>query len=99
MFKLITACAIALTASVAVANPFAEADNQGGGKITLLTEPCPNKAQMQRAYFWIRSGITEDGCWRYDGDTIVAEWENQGKRRYAISDFRLVNQFSKFRTW
>ena len=99
MKSFIAAVAVALTATAAQANVFAEADNQGGGKITLLTEACPTSPQASRAYFWIRDGITEDGCWRYDGDTIVAEWERQGKRRYPISAFKLMNQFSKFRSF
>ena len=99
MRNLIIASAIALAASTAAANPFAEVENQGGGKITLLTDTCQAKPQLSRAYFYTSIGVTEDGCWSYDGDTIVVEWQQQGRRRYPISAFRLLNQFSKFRSW
>ena len=74
MRNLIIASAIALAASTAAANPFAEVENQGGGKITLLTDTCQAKPQLSRAYFYTSIGVTEDGCWSYDGDTIVVEW-------------------------
>lgn len=99
MKKLITAVALTIAATVAHAEPFADAPNQGGGKIVLLTNTCDGKPQMSRAFFYIKDGITEDGCWRFDFETIVVEWEKQGRRRYQISDFRLLNQYSKFKSW
>jgi hypothetical protein len=89
--------ALAATTIAAHAQPFAETDNQGGGKIVLLTDPCPTTPSESRAYFYIKDGTTEDGCWKYDGDTVVAQWERQGKRRYPISYFRLRGHFRDFK--
>jgi hypothetical protein len=99
MKKLIISIAAALTLGAAHADPFAETDNLAGGKITILTEQCDGKPQQSRAYYFTKEGATEDGCWRYDGDTIVVEWEKQGRRRYPINYFKLLNQYSKFKGW
>ena len=88
---------LALVASTAQANPFAEAENMAGGKMTILTDACKDKPGQSRAYYYARDGLTEDGCWRYDGDTIVIEWETTGRKRYPIAVFKLLNQFSKFK--
>ncbi len=89
--------ALAAAAIAAHAQPFAETDNQGGGKIVLLTDPCPTTPGESRAYFYTKDGTTEDGCWKYDGDTVVAQWERQGKRRYPISYFKLRGHFRDFK--
>lgn len=90
---------LALCAALSAhADPFADTDNQAGGKITLMTEQCEN-SKDSRAFFYTQDGQTEDGCWRYDGNTVVVTWEKTGRRRYPISYFKLLNQFSKFRTF
>ena len=89
--------ALAAATITAHAEPFAETDNQGGGKIVLLTDACPANPAESRAYFYIKDGTTEDGCWRYDNDTVVAQWERQGKRRYPIAYFRLRGHFRDFK--
>ena len=95
--KTIIFAALAALTLTAHAEPFAETDNQGGGKIVILTDACPTSPTESRAYFYTKDGTTEDGCWRYDGDTVVATWERQGKRRYPISYFKLRGHFRDFR--
>ena len=90
---------LALVAAIptAYAEPFAETENLAGGKMTILTDVCKDKPGQSRAYYYARDGLTEDGCWRYDGDTIVIEWETTGRKRYPIAVFKLLNQYSKFK--
>lgn len=52
-----------------------------------------------RAYYYTGDGATEEGCWRYDGETIVIQWERQGKRRYPIKYFTLRGQYRDFKTF
>ena len=85
-----------LAVTTAHASPFAETENTAGGKITLLTTACEGKP-YNRAYYYTRDNDTEDGCWRYDGDTIIIEWDKSGRKRYPIAVFKLLNQFSKFK--
>lgn len=80
------------------ADNFAQTDNMGKGKIVIRTEDCGNKLLGDsKAYYYTAEGITEDGCWKYDGDTIVIVWEKDGRRRYPISYFELLNEYHKFR--
>jgi len=94
---LLTLATVAALAS-AQADTFADTDNQGGGKITILHDACEGKP-TSRAYFYTKDGQTEDGCWRYDGDTIVIEWEKQGKRRYPIKYFTLRGPYRDFKSF
>ena len=98
MKNLIIILTAALAITSACANPFAETDNNAGGKIVILNEACEGKPALSRAYLYTKDNLTEDGCWRYDNDTIVIEWEKEGRRRYPINVFKLLNQYSKFRT-
>jgi hypothetical protein len=98
MKNLIITITAALSMTSVCANPFAETENQAGGKIVILTEACEGKPALSRAYFYTKDNVTEDGCWRYDNDTIVIEWEKEGRRRYPIGVFKLLNQYSKFKT-
>ena len=84
-------------ASIAHADNFADADNQAGGKIVLMTDACESDKSLSRAYFYTKDNITEDGCWKYDAETIVIVWEKEGKRRYPISHFTLLNAYRKFK--
>ena len=99
MKNLIITLVTSLTLGAAYADPFAETDNLAGGKITILTDQCDGKPQQSRAYYFTKEGMTEDGCWRYDGDTVVVEWDKLGRRRYPINYFKLLNQYSKFKAW
>jgi hypothetical protein len=98
MKNLIITITTALAMTSVCANPFAETENQAGGKIVILNESCEGKPAMSRAYFYTKDNLTEDGCWRYDNETIVIEWEKEGRRRYPIGAFKLLNQYSKFKT-
>ena len=86
-------------ATVAHADNFAETDNQAGGKIVLMTDVCETDNTQSRAYFYTRDNLTQEGCWKYDAETIVVVWEKDGKRRYAISSFSLVNAYRKFKAF
>ena len=90
---------LALMAAIptARADAFAQTDNMAGGKITILSDACEGQPGQSRAYYYTSDNITEDGCWRYDGDTIIIQWEKQGRRRYPIAIFKLLNQYSKFK--
>ena len=42
-----------------------ESDNEGGGKIVLLTYECPGAPKLKRMYAYTKSGGTIWGCWNY----------------------------------
>ena len=86
-------------ATLAHADNFAETDNQAGGKITIMTDACEIDKNLSRAYFYTSGGITEEGCWKYDAETIVIVWEKQGKRRYPINMFSLMGGYRKFKAF
>jgi len=86
-------------ATVAHADNFADSENQAGGKIVLMTDACATDKTQSRAYFYTKDGITEDGCWKYDAETIVVVWEKEGKRRYPISHFSLLGAYRKFKAF
>ena len=97
--KTIIAAALAVLTINAHADTFAETDNQSRGKIVILTDACPTAPAESRAYYYTGDGATEEGCWRYDGETIVIQWERQGKRRYPIKYFTLRGQYRDFKTF
>tara|TARA_R110000868_G_scaffold48833_3_gene158043 strand:- start:15 stop:314 length:300 start_codon:yes stop_codon:yes gene_type:complete len=99
MKNLIITITAALAMTSVCANPFAETDNQAGGKIVILTDVCEADKAQSRAYFYTRDGLTEEGCWKYDAETIVIVWERQGKRRYPINMFSLMGGYRKFKAF
>lgn len=86
-----------LAALSANADTFADTENLANGKIAILTDACTTGAGERRAYYYTGNGETEEGCWRYDGDTIIIQWERVGKRRYPISFFKLRGQYREFK--
>jgi hypothetical protein len=90
---------LAASTLVAHADNFAETDNQNGGKIIIMTDACDSDKNLSRAFFYTRDGVTEDGCWKYDAETVVITWEKQGKRRYPIGFFSLMNGYRKFKAF
>jgi len=86
-------------ATVAHADNFAESDNQAGGKIVLMTDACSTDKTQSRAYYYTKDNLTEDGCWKYDAETVVIVWEKEGKRRYPISHFSLLGAYRKFKAF
>lgn len=66
--------------------------NQAGGKIVLTDEQCTynNKSypSLLKAYFYTPEGITGNGCWRLDDETIVIAWiDSNTTRRYPAENF------------
>ena len=96
MKSVIFAALAALTLN-AHADTFAETENQARGKIVILTDACATALAESRAYYYTGDGATEEGCWRYDNETIVVQWERQGKRRYPIAYFKLRGQYRDFK--
>lgn len=87
------------TVTLAHADNFAETENIGGGKIVLMTDACETDKALSRAYNYTREGKTEDGCWKYDAETVVVFWQTQGKYRYPINNFLLMGAYRKFKTF
>ena len=96
-----------LLALLVVATPLqaasiASMNNQGGGKIVLTDETCRLEGgrypSLYHAYFYTGSGLTGDGCYTVQDDTVVVVWDIDGKaetRRYPIRNFTLTNQKPK----
>lgn len=68
--------------------------NQAGGKIVLTDEACihagKNYSPLLKSYFYTPSGVTGDGCWRLDDQTIVIVWiDSNTTRRYPVENFDL----------
>lgn len=89
MKKLITLAAIAATATTAHADVFAIAGmaSPHKGRTILTTEPCTlkidavalkttpaNVENMRRVFYYLDDGRTEEGCWKYDAETVVIAW-------------------------
>lgn len=96
-----------LIALLVVATPIqaasiASMNNQGGGKIVLTDERCRLEGgrfpTLNHAYFYTAEGITGDGCYTVQDDTVVVVWDINGSaetRRYPIRNFTLTNQKPK----
>jgi hypothetical protein len=89
MKKLMTLAAIAATATTAHADVFAIAGMAppDKGRTILTTEPCAltidaaalkttpaNVENMRRVFYYLNDGRTEEGCWKYDAETVVLAW-------------------------
>ncbi len=69
--------------------------NQAGGKIVLTDEQCKLNGKtydpLKKSYFYTTEGITGDGCWYLDDETIVVVWKEKGgsstTRRYPVNNF------------
>jgi hypothetical protein len=66
--------------------------NQAGGKIVLTDEECRHKGKtytnLYKAYFYTPEGITGDGCWALEDETVVVVWIDSGNtRRYPAQNF------------
>jgi hypothetical protein len=83
---------------LAVAEPIAQADNDGGGKIVLTNDACIVKGKHYENLYVIYSvlsgGRSIDGCYGLEGDTVVAIWEDCTKYRYPVSIFTLIKKKS-----
>lgn len=66
--------------------------NQAGGKIVLTDEECNYKGKnypsLRKSYFYTPEGLTGDGCWRLDDETVIVVWlDSNTTRRYPASNF------------
>ena len=110
----IAAALVATLTLPAHAEIFATANNKDdrNGRTVLTTDPCEIKfdllqiglnkittSEMRRAFYYTSDGKTNEGCWKYDAETIVIVWERQGKRRYPINMFSLMGGYRKFKAF
>jgi hypothetical protein len=66
--------------------------NQAGGKIVLTDEVCKYQGKtynhLLKAYFYTNEGLTGDGCWALEDETITIVWKDNGTtRRYPAQNF------------
>ncbi len=66
--------------------------NQAGGKIVLTDEACRHQGKtydnLRRAYFYTTEGVTGNGCWALEDETILVVWKDSGTtRRYPVVNF------------
>lgn len=78
------------------AEAIAQAQNEGGGFIVLTNEVCKAGGktynELRRVYGYTGSGVTQEGCYALEDDTVVVVWESGNKRRYHASGFTLINR-------
>lgn len=94
MKKLILAVLLSASLSSQAA-VIASMPNQAGGKIVLTDEQCKLNGKtydpLRKSYFYTTEGVTGDGCWYLDDETIVVVWKevNGGSttRRYPVINF------------
>ena len=88
---LIALLFLPITASAEV---IASMPNQAGGKIVLTTEQCKHKGKvyesLRKSYFYTTEGLTGDGCWYLDDETVVVVWiDSNTTRRYPAENFNI----------
>ena len=78
------------------AEAIAQAQNEGGGAIVLTNEVCKaggkTFSDLRRVYAYTGSGLTQEGCYMLEDETVVVVWESGNKRRYHASGFTLINR-------
>lgn len=71
--------ALLLISSVAHAKEeWLESENEGGGKIVLLSYDCPNAPKLKRMYAYTKTGETIWGCWNYWTGMVHAVYDKTG---------------------
>ena len=89
MKKLIALLLLAPT--LAFGGVVASMNNQGGGKIVLTDEQCiykgKNYRHLYKAYFYTAEGITGDGCWVIEDESVTVVWHMGETRRYPAANF------------
>jgi hypothetical protein len=70
--------ALLLISGLAHAEEWWESDNEGGGKIVLLTYECPNVPKLKRMYAYTKSGETIWGCWNYWTGMVHVVYDKTG---------------------
>ena len=102
MRKLITA--LLFCPALAYGAVIASMPNQAGGKIVLTDEQCKLNGKvydpLRRSYFYTTEGVTGDGCWYLDDETVVVVWKEKSggstTRRYPVENFDIRK---KQQTW
>ena len=87
----IAAVLVATLALPAHAEIFATANNKDdrNGRTVLTTDPC----EMRRAFYYTSDGKTNEGCWKYDAETVVMVWSvEQLVRRWPVSSFKVADK-------
>lgn len=80
--------------TIALGGVVASMPNQAGGKIVLTDEACihngKNYSPLLKSYFYTTEGLTGDGCWRLDDETVIVVWiDSNTTRRYPASSFNI----------
>jgi hypothetical protein len=78
--------------TIALGAVIATLPNQAGGKIVLTDEACRYQGKtydhLRKAYFYTNEGLTGDGCWALEDETIAIVWKDNGiTRRYPVQNF------------
>jgi hypothetical protein len=92
--------ALALLPSLAFAEVIASMPNQAGGKIVLTDEACRHKGKnyesLRKSYFYTTEGLTGDGCWALEDETVVIVWvDSNTTRRYPVANFDIRKRSSR----
>ena len=104
----IAAALVATLTLPAHAEIFATANNKDdrNGRTVLTTDPCEIKfdllqiglnkittSEMRRAFYYTSDGKTNEGCWKYDAETVVMVWSvEQLVRRWPVSSFKVADK-------
>ena len=90
---------IALLCFNVQAKPIATMANNGGGKIVLLDDACVKNGKTYenwfRTYTYHETGVTQDGCWLVEHDTVVVIWDSGSKMRYPAINFTIIDTGKK----
>lgn len=92
MNKYLVGALLAVASVCSQAGVIASMPNQAGGKIVLTDEACihngKNYSPLLKSYFYTPSGVTGDGCWRLEDETVVVVWiDSNTTRRYPVTSF------------
>jgi hypothetical protein len=106
----LAALAVATLATAAHADIFATSSMAAPlkGRTVLTTDACTlpldaaalgttagNIANMRRAFYYLDDGRTEEGCWRYDAETVVLAWPaSKVLTRRPVGNFKVADRKS-----
>lgn len=106
----IAALAVAALTTTAQADIFATSSMAAPlkGRTVLTTDACAlpldaaalgttagNIANMRRAFYYLDDGRTEEGCWRYDAETVVLAWPaSKVLTRRPVGNFKVADRKS-----
>lgn len=92
--KKLLAILLLCFSTVATAAVVASMPNQAGGKIVLTDEACVHNGKtyqgLFKSYFYGSTGVSGDGCWRLDDETVLVVWLDTGEtKRYPAANFSI----------